>query len=273
MPDSSKLPAIPFLRWAGSKRKLLPRLVGYWSGSHQRYVEPFMGSAALFFSLAPKTAILSDINAELVHTMRTVGAHPRAVHNRVSRIPRARRTYNALRSLDPSTLQPLDRAARFIYLNRNCFNGLYRTNSHGVFNVPFSDAKTGALPEWPVFASAAKSIQRARIIHCDFESTVNDFVRKGDFVYMDPPYALENRRVFRQYDPCTFGLADLERLAKCLDTIDARGAHFLLSYAACPEARKAFGGWLMRQVYTVRNISGFAEHRRRAAELLFTNIV
>jgi DNA adenine methylase len=230
-----------------------------------------MGSAALFFALMPRAAILSDVNGELVNAFNTIRRHPRAVYSRATAISRTRGTYDSVRALDPRDLKQLDRAARFLFLNRNCFNGLYRTNVKGQFNVPYSPSGTGAFPSWEQFAAAAKVLRRALVVNQDFEQTIAERVREADFVYLDPPFAVDNRRVFRQYDPHTFGTDDLARLSRCLRDIDRKGAKFVLSYAASPEAREYFGEWSTRKVYTLRNIAGFAKHRRRAAELLFTN--
>ena len=262
----------PFLRWAGSKRKLLPRLTPYWGDGYPRYIEPFMGSAALFYATKPSAAVLSDINQELVSTFVAVRDHPRAVYNRLVKIPKGKRSYRKLRATNLEDLHSLDRAARFIFLNRYCFNGIYRTNSKGTFNVPYAASRTGGIPDWVHFATAAQGLQSAEIICADFVSVLQDHVQEGDFVYLDPPYAVENRRIFRQYDPKTFGIEDLSRLSKTLELIDRRRAKFVLSYAASPEAKQHFSDWKRKKVFTQRNVSGFAKHRRMAAEWIVTNI-
>lgn len=262
----------PFLRWAGSKRKLLPKLMPYWeAGKFRRYIEPFMGSAALFFALGPDRALLSDINDELVETFKAVRDHPRAIYNRINKLPVGEKHYYSVRALDPLDMEILDRAARFIYLNRFCFNGIYRTNLDGQFNVPYAPTKTGALPDWEKLKSAASMLKRAEIVQCDFQGVINK-IRPGDFIYMDPPYAVANRRIFRQYGPQTFGLEDINRLRTGLEAIDSRGAHFLVSYALCTEAIDSFSQWNIRRVRTQRNVSGFSEHRRKAVEILVSNI-
>jgi DNA adenine methylase len=269
---SAKDAITPFLRWAGSKRKLLPRLTPYWGGGYARYIEPFMGSAALFYAAMPSAAVLSDINQELVSTFVAVRDHPRAVYNRLLKIPKGKRSYKKLRGTNLEVLNACDRAARFIFLNRYCFNGIYRTNSKGIFNVPYAASRTGRIPDWEHFSAAAERLQSAAIICADFVSVLHAHVRDGDFVYLDPPYAVENRRIFRQYDPKTFGIEDLSRLSKTLELIDQRGAKFVLSYAASPEAKQYFSDWKRTKVFTQRNVSGFAKHRRMAAELIVTNI-
>jgi len=175
-----------FLRWAGSKRRLIPKLRIYWNSGFTRYVEPFMGSAALFFAIEPAAAVLSDINSSLVETLCAVRDHPRAVCNRLHRLPQGKEAYYRIREEDATQLSSLDRAARFVYLNRFCFNGLYRTNLKGKFNVPYAASKTGQLPSQEVLFKAAKILSCAQITTNDFDETLKT-VQPGDFVYMDPP--------------------------------------------------------------------------------------
>lgn len=251
---------------------MLPKLLPYWGDGHDRYIEPFAGSATLFFAIKPKRALLSDINPDLIQALGTIRRSPAAVYQQARSYPASKNTFYRLRALDPSRLTPIERAARFLFLNRFCFNGLYRTDRNGRFNVPFSAQKTGDLPPWEQFSMASAMLKRCAIKRGDFERVLRSTVRSGDFVYLDPPFAVGNRRIFRQYGADTFGLSDLQRLQDVLEMIEDRGAHFVLSYAYCSEARKTFKGWNSRRVYTHRNISGFAKHRRRAAEMIVTNI-
>lgn len=260
----------PFLRWAGSKRKLLPRLRTYWQPHHKRYVEPFMGSAVLFFKINPQDAILGDINGDLVETYHCVRDHALALHRALLRLPTGKRSYYQIRSQDPVNLCEVERTARFIYLNRYCFNGLYRTNQQGDFNVPYSGSRTGSLPSLPELRNVAKALKRSKIVHSDFQKTLSA-VRANDFVYIDPPYAVSNRRIFRQYGPSSFGLDDLTRLADVLIEIDRRNATFLVSYAMCREALETFGQWHIRRALTQRSVAGFSKHRRKAVEVLVSN--
>jgi DNA adenine methylase len=264
--------AIPLLRWAGSKRKLVPKLLPFWGASHSRYVEPFAGSAALFYAIAPKRALLSDINSELIQALSIVRDHPAEVYNRLKALPTGKRSYYRLRALSTSEMSEVSKAARFLFLNRFCFNGLYRTNLAGSFNVPYSPSGTGGVPAWYQFHASARQLQSAVIRQGDFAHILSEEVQDGDFVYLDPPYAVANRRIFRQYGPQTFGLDDLERLVGCLHAIDAIGASFVLSYAYCAEAVFMFRDWRCQKLFAQRNISGFAKHRRTAAELLVTNL-
>lgn len=261
----------PFIRWAGSKRQLVPLLSSCWPGDSYRYIEPFMGSACVFFSISPSRALLSDLNAELVGMFDAVRQAPEAVYSSLLSIPIGEDSYYTIRKLDPNSLIPTDRAARFIFLNRFCFNGLYRTNLKGEFNVPFASSKTGGLPTWNDFILAANRLKNVDIKCGDFASILASEVKADDFVYLDPPYAVQNERIFSQYGPQTFGLNDLERLRETLVQIDSAGALFLLSYANSEEARHFFRGWQTITVEVQRNIAGFAKHRRRASEVLVSN--
>src|SRR5262245_49863637 len=133
-PTSKHMELRPLLRWAGSKRKLISQLSEYWTQPSRRYIEPFAGSASLFFALRPNTAVLSDINPDLVAFLREVQKQPKAVYAEATSYPKNRKSYYAIRALKTSGLSTTRRAARFYYLNRFCFNGIYRTNEKGIFN-------------------------------------------------------------------------------------------------------------------------------------------
>ena len=140
----------PFLRWAGSKRSLLPELLASVPQGYRSYIEPFAGSACLFFALKPRRAVLGDINNELMRAYAVVAKHPRQVARAVQRIPNTEHSYLRLRAMNVEALDPLARTARFVYLNRHCFNAVYRTDRQGVFNVP-RGTRTGELPPESVF--------------------------------------------------------------------------------------------------------------------------
>jgi DNA adenine methylase len=229
-----------------------------------------MGSACLFFELRPDEAVLTDINGDLIRTFVAVLDHPQAVSNRLGKIPLGKRSYYSIRKQRLADLGDADAAARFIFLNRFCFNGLYRTNQTGGFNVPYGSSGTGRLPTAAELWSVASALRNSTITRADFEQTL-ERTTAGDFVYLDPPYAVGNRRVFRQYGPSSFGLHDLQRLADALVSMDDRGVKFVLSYASCAEATEFFKRWTRRKIYIRRNIAGFATHRRRAGEVLISN--
>lgn len=259
-----------FLRWAGSKSSVVSELAKYWSDSYRRYVEPFAGSACLFFALQPGTAILADLNPRLIETFRVVRESPDDLAKELHLLPLGREAYYEVRSTWDRASTPLGRAAAFIYLNRFCFNGLFRTNAKGTFNVPYAGEKTGRLPDLAQLVRASEALRNAELVCSDFEAVLHS-TGAGDFVYIDPPYATASARVFRQYEPNAFSTEDLPRLAAALDDMDERGVAFVLSYADCPEAQQAFSSWSMSRLVVRRNIAGFAQHRRKACELLVTN--
>lgn len=261
----------PLIRWAGSKRQMVNRLSEFIPESVDRYVEPFCGSACLFFHSEPQHAVLGDLNHELILMYRTLRNNPDPVIEALLRIPRGKSSFLKQRSLDPNALSSTERAARFIFLNRNCFNGLYRTNMNGDFNVPYGPPKRKFTFRVEFLHEVSALLRRAELISGDFVDTL-EHVESGDFVYLDPPYATDNRRVFREYLPDSFSTGDLERLADELRRIDQQGASFVLSYADCPEARSLLRPWATRRIRTKRNIAGFSGARKFAFELLATNI-
>jgi DNA adenine methylase len=261
----------PFLRWAGSKRRLLPILRSYWNNKHKRYLEPFAGSACLYFSLRPRKAILGDLNPELISTYLEVKYRVEGVIAELSRLRQSKRQYLALRALSPCRLAAATRAARFIYLNRFCFNGLYRTNLEGRFNVPYSGERCGGLPRAEFLRECSRKIRNARLMNADFECVL-ERAQQGDFVYMDPPFAVRARRVFREYDPSTFTHGDIARLRSCMEKLARARISFVVSYAESEEAEILAKGFAYQTVSVRRNIAGFAANRKLHNEVLISNI-
>jgi len=268
--SSTRKGAKPFLRWAGSKRQLIPQLLAYWNDEYSTYVEPFVGSGSLFFAICPSKAILGDINDELMFTYKQVRENLEAVLSALHKFDTGRIAYLKIRSLDQTRLPAAMRAARFIYLNRYCFNGLYRTNLKGQFNVPYGAWKSGALPSKDHFQSCSNALENAVLVSGSFEKTL-ELVEEGDFVYMDPPFSVHARRVFNEYDPSTFNSDQVKVLRQWLERLDASGISFLVSYAESQEADLLGQGFNTHMVTVRRNISGFAAKRRKARELLITN--
>lgn len=259
----------PILRWAGSKKKILPILKCATPPDFSRYIEPFVGSAILYLQLPKRSAILGDLNADLISTYASLRAHPRAIWNRLTQMPTTSKFYYQLRGKHSDTLDPLDRAARFIYLNRFCFNGVYRTNRDGHFNVARG---VGALrvPEWQTIKHFSDSIQPATLYAGDFEVIMTK-ARKNDFVYLDPPYALDGKRDRGEYGMGSFKEGDLERLAHAMQVADNRGAKLLLSYSNHPKLIRRLRGWNVTHLSVFRNVAGFASERRKADEILVSN--
>ena len=261
----------PVLRWAGSKRSILTSLAPFWTSAFETYVEPFCGSAALFFFLEAENAILSDVNADLINFYESLRANPVLLHSSVIEIPRDRTTYYSVRDVYNRTTNPTDRAKYFYYLNKNCFNGIFRTSLSGNFNVPFSGYRTGEYPPVEVFKKVAALLEGACLRAGDFERVVAEALAKRCLVYLDPPYANGTRQPFAAYHPKSFVPSDLDRLENLLDQIDQAGSTFILSYSAECDVKKRFARWHIQTLIVRRNISGFAGARKLTTECLFTN--
>jgi DNA adenine methylase len=258
----------PLLRWAGSKRRLLNRLHAAAPQSFSRYVEPFCGSICFYLSLNPASALLSDNNAELIHFYKRIRHQPRAVGEMALSMPSTSDFYYSLRKLVPDVLSANHRAARFLYLNRHCFNGVYRTNRTGAFNVP-RGKHMGAIPGIEEIVKFGRLIRNADFCASDFE-TIVEGTGEGDFVYLDPPYAGASRDR-GEYGVNAFKTADLDRLAHVCENASRRGVKVLLSYADLPELIEKMPSWRVERFGVLRSVSGFTRGRGEANEILMFN--
>jgi DNA adenine methylase len=262
----------PFLRWAGSKRTLLPELHAvYREAGCTRYVEPFAGSACLFFASHPKRAVIGDRNRELVDSYTSVRDHPRLVSRRIREWASDETEYYAVRNLDASSLDSVTRAARFIYLNRYCFNGLYRTNKMGGFNVPYG-SHTGQVPSEAHLYRCSVALRKADLCCGDFSDTTAN-VRQGDFVYLDPPYTRSPQHAYGVYGYGSFSETDMTRMLETLHRINEAGAVFLFSYADIEGLGSELSVyWNVRNVSTRSSIASRPSARRHRSEILVTNL-
>lgn len=261
--------AAPILRWAGSKRSLVRSLLAAVPHEFDRYLEPFVGSACLFFALEPERAILGDLNSELMGFYRTFRARPRAVLERAVQWGSDPETYYRVRAITPRDLPRVDAAARFLYLNRLAFNGVYRTNRKGQFNVPLG-TRGGSYPSQSVALRTARALRRAELRTGDFSEMLEN-VGAGDFVYLDPPYSRSAVNNWGVYGYGSFTGLDVNRLVNTLDRLDRRGAHFILSYAKRPDVQKALGHYSMADVAVATQVGGSTRSRTTRNELLVAN--
>lgn len=259
-----------FLRWAGSKKQLLPILKEFCHHDHVRYIEPFAGSACLFFDLQPENSILGDINVELIQAYEQIKSNITDLLFLLGQASNSKNEYYRLRAVQPELLSPPERAARFIYLNRYCFNGLYRTNLAGKFNVPYGGEKSGKLPSPELLMGCHRTLQNTTLVPGDFEKTL-DLAQTGDFVYMDPPYSVASYRVFKEYTPAPFSKEDISRLRVWMDRLTDLGVEFLVSYADCQESEDLRKDYECRMVLTRRHIAGFVSKRKEISEVMISN--
>lgn len=258
----------PPFRWAGSKRRLVPEFQALVPASYGTYIEPFAGSAAMFFALQPRSAVLADSNGELMNAYSQLAHRTAAVVALVQSYDESQPDYYEVRAASPADLDPIGRAARFIYLNRRCFNGLYRTNRANEFNVP-RGSRTGSPPTRLEWQRTASLLERARLIEGDFEEALR-LARPGDFVYLDPPYPYARRHYGEYGYNAAFGAADLSRLLRQLRRLDRLGCSFLWSYSAELPAGLS-KSWTIGQVLAGRTIAANPHKRSRAAEWYVTN--
>ena len=231
----------PFLKWPGGKRWLIAYLYNLLKErTFNRYFEPFLGGGAVFFAICPKTAVLSDINADLVNTYHQVKEQPYELIERLRKIPVDKEMYLALREISPE--DPTDRAVRFLYLNRTAFGGMYRLDQEGHFNVPFGGGQRTPEPLWKdnLLINASEVLKSAEIIVADFEGALAD-VGKGDLVYCDPTYTVShNNNGFVRYNERNFSWSDQERLARVCRDATTRGATVIVSNAFHQEVAKLY---------------------------------
>lgn len=261
-----------FLRWAGSKRQSLKWLASAYSDGHGHYVEPFAGSAALFFFLRPDSASLADLNHHLINALAQVRDRPAEIYELLQAYERSRDKYYEIRTqFNALPSESLISAVRFIYLNRNCFNGLWRTNASGKFNVPYGGLEMGGHPPLSLFETCSLALQRATLKHQDFRETVHENSRQGVFIYADPPYFNSEERVFIEYGKESFGRRDLDDLIDGLLEAAERGATVVLTYHAGMHLPRIPSSWNRIPLPITRNVGGFKGSRRRQVEILYTN--
>jgi DNA adenine methylase len=264
----------PFLKWAGGKRQLLPELLSRVPDGIETYFEPFIGGGALFFELCSearfKRAVIADQNRELVITYRAVKDNVESVIDELIRASERhdKDFYYETRAVDPDTLSIVQRAARLIYLNRTCFNGLYRVNRKGGFNVPMGAYTNPTICDAELLRSCSHALASAEILCGDFQQSTFE-VRQGDFVYFDPPYApVSKSSNFTAFAKEGFKVEDQERLEQWALALDNRGADVLLSNSDCKITRAIYKGWHIESVQARRNINSKSGKRGVVGEIL-----
>lgn len=236
-----KTPSTPFLKWAGGKRWLVENHFHLVDIQFDRYIEPFLGSGAVFFRLAPKRAILCDKNAQLIQTYLAIREDWSKVEQHLRRHHRrhCKEYYYSVRA--QNLRSTVTRAARFIYLNRTCWNGLYRVNLDGQFNVPIG-TKTNVVLGTDNFEEIAACLVNADLIAGDFQKAIDE-AGAGDFVFVDPPYTVKhNHNGFIKYNEAMFSWDDQIRLRNCVAAAVERGARVLVTNAYHENVRELYQG-------------------------------
>lgn len=265
----------PFIKWAGGKSQLLEQFKPLFpkEGTYKRYIEPFLGGGAVFFYLEPKEAILSDLNKDLVETYKVVKLHLKELVKILQKYEKkhSKEFYLKIREeYNTGDSDKVTKAAQLIYLNKTCFNGLYRVNSKGGFNVPFGQHKKFSVNEAGLLA-ASKILKKSKIEHAGFEQVLKN-ARKGDFVYFDPPYyPLNTSSNFTTYTKDNFLEKEQEELKKIFKKLDARGCILMLSNSDTPFIRNLYKEWHINRVSAKRFINCVGKKRGDVFEVVVRN--
>lgn len=258
----------PFLRWAGSKRVLLPQLLDALPSTYGTYREPFLGGGSLFFLLEPRHAVLSDSCQDLVATYEAVRDNPSAILRYLAPLRPDRDLYYQIRSNRSSAR--FKRAAEFIYLNKTCWNGLYRVNAQGEFNVPYGAPRTDDIidPSNLRACATALSCPEVNLSSEDFEDALLE-AEAGDLVFLDPPYVTgHNNNGFVDYNELIFSWHDQERVAKVAISLAAMGVHVLVTNAFHQDVLDLYDGFKIVPLHRRSTIASAASKRGRVTEAL-----
>jgi DNA adenine methylase len=270
-PSATSKSVKPFLKWAGGKQQLLGEIRRLVPPRFRNYREPFLGSGAVFFDLTPSGSFLSDANAELVTAFLGVRDHVEEVISELSRHENSLEHFQRIRALNPDSLSMTQRAARVLYLNRTCFNGLYRVNRRGQFNTPFGHYRNPRIVDGPLLRAASVVLQRATIKHEDFRTALTR-AEKGDFVYLDPPYIpVGLYSDFRRYHSSPFTEEDHRELTELYADLDRRGCFVLLSNSYCDLSLNLYERWRVDVVKVRRRINSKSDGRGEVREILVRN--
>lgn len=264
----------PFVKWAGGKRQIVEILRNYIPERYNTYIEPFVGGGALLFEIMPEKAIINDINEELINAYIVIRDKVESLIEDLRTHLNTPEYYYRIRSIDPRKLDPVKRASRFIYLNKTCYNGLYRENSKGEFNVPFGYYKNPKILDEENLRAVSRYLNSSQvtILNRDFRE-VCYMAKSGDFVYLDPPYYSENGvSCFTKYTKYDFTEKDHKELAEIFRELDRRGVYVMLTNSNTDFIKRIYRGFRIIELYTVKFINCKGDARKRKnSELLILN--
>lgn len=268
----------PVVKWVGGKRQLLESIVPLLPDSITSYCEPFVGGGALLFHLQPDIAQINDINPELILLYQVVRDKVDELVKELSDYVNTSEFFYKVRNLDRDRLvydklSDVEKAARFIYLNKTCFNGIYRVNKAGEFNVPFGNYKNPNIVNASVLYAVSKYLNNSDIAMTTVDySEVLEKVTKETFVYIDPPYdPISDTSSFTSYSKCGFTREDQIRLRECCDKLDKRGVKFLLSNSATDFIMDQYSDYKVSIVQAKRNVNSVGSKRGKIDEVLVRN--
>lgn len=245
----------PFLKWAGGKSQLLPELEKYIPQSFNQYIEPFLGGGAFYFYLNPSAPIISDLNEELIITYEVVKQNVEELIVFLQTFKNEEEYYYNIRAQNPEDLTNIERAARLIFLNKTCFNGLYRVNKKGDFNVPFGK-RNGEFLNEELLRDASEFLQNAKIINANYLDVLSNKAKKGDFIFLDPPYyPIGKYSDFKRYTKEFFYHDDHLELKKEFDRLVNLGCYVILTNSEHPSILELYEDYEIKIIETKRLIS------------------
>ena len=267
---SVTLAAKPLIRWVGGKKQLLPQLLALVPEKFGTYYEPFVGGGALYFALNPKVAILTDFNPRLINAYRQVRDDVQGVATQLKKYARDEQSYYEARtSMNAENIDRLDSvaAARFLFINKCCYNGLWRENAGGGFNVPYGgDSKRKLFDVANLFWSSVQ-LRSSAIVRCEDFGTASQ-ASPGDFVYFDPPYIPVAATSFVDYTAKGFGAQEQLRLRDLASELKSRGVHVMLSNSDSPLTRELYKDFELHEVQARRSVNSNGLGRGKVGELI-----
>lgn len=253
----------PILKWAGGKQQLLSQLIPAVPSHYNKYIEPFFGGGALFFALAPNRAIISDSNPEIINVYRCTANYPEKLISILETLKMDKETYYHIRSWDLSDKSDIERAARILYLNRLCFNGLYRVNRKGIFNVPYGDYKNPKVSFPYELQMASRLLKNCTICCEDYKEILSIYAEEGDFIFIDPPYLpISKYSDFKRYTRDQFHESDHVELAEKIKELHKKGCHVLVTHSNHPLISELYKDFKIDVFQTKRNINKNPELRK-----------
>lgn len=273
--EQLKSETYPIVKWVGGKRQLMFELIKNMPKSYNRYFEPFIGGGALFFELQPEQAYISDMNEELINLYSIVRDNVYELIDDLSKHEVSKEYFLEIRNIDRTEqyteLSDVERASRFIYLNRTCFNGMYRVNSQGQFNVPFGHYKNPRIIDENNLLNCSELLKKTEIKCADFSEILTK-VKKGDWVYFDPPYVpLNETSSFTSYTKDGFDIDMQFKLRDVCDELDTMGVKFMLSNSDTKLVNELYANYEIKKVFASRQINANADGRGKITEVLVRN--
>lgn len=259
----SNIQAKPILKWAGGKTQMLKDLLPKVPDSYGRYIEPFIGGGAMFFALNPEDAIIADSNPELINMYTQIADNVDEVIAYLKKYENTQEMFYEVRALEWQELPKTEAAARTIYLNKTCFNGLYRVNKKGKFNVPFGRYKSPNICDEEALYEASEALQKANIVCGDYLSVLKEYARPGDFIFLDPPYLpISEYADFKRYTKEQFYEEDHVELAKEVFRLQELGCHVILTNSNHPLVHELYEPFNIEVIQTKRYISCSGSNRK-----------